>query len=208
METKAGKGEHCNPVTGNGTRQWHLHVAIRPPASCSYEQTRTRVANTHNARVPKLHNGTAYREGGGVPLQMRPPRALGNIQLVLWRVQPVGTPGRITSNRRHILANTTPCANSALAPGAAPTSTHIRRNMLANRVSHGNPALVRKQRIATTNSSHTTVSSTYGAHVHKAWRWPPSASSHKLTLSTTDASGDVVAPSGAYICRRLGVTPF
>ena len=141
-------------------------------------------------------------------LRVRPPRAFGNVQLALWRSQPVGTPpGRITISRRHMLAKGVPHANSAMVQKAAPTlttfaamcwqirlhtqislwhhkatptSTHIRRNMLANRVSHGNPALARKQRIATTNSSHTTVLSTYGAHVHKAWRWPPSASSHKF----------------------------
>ena len=165
-----------------------------------------------------------------------PPCAFGNVQLTLWRSQPVGTPpGRIASGRRHMLANTIPYANFTLAPGATPTSTHVRRsmlanttsyanfalapgatptsthtrrNMLANRASHGNPASVHRQRIATTNSSHATISSKYGAHIHKAWRWPPSASSHKFSLSAIDTLDGVVAPSGAYIFWHFGTTLF
>ena len=55
MGIKLGGNGHCNATMGNRTRQWHLHVAARSPASRTCTQTQTRVAITHKACVPKLH---------------------------------------------------------------------------------------------------------------------------------------------------------
>ena len=113
MEIKVVKGGHCDPAVGNGPRQQHLYGTARPSAGYSHEQTQTRVAITHKARVPKLH--AMCREGGGAPLRVRPPPRIWQcLTGAMASAAGRDPPGRITNSCRHMLAKGIPHANSAL----------------------------------------------------------------------------------------------
>ena len=121
-----------------------MYVTARPSAGYSHEQTQTRVAITHKARVPKLH--AIYREGGGVPLRVRPPRAFGNVQLALWRSQPVGTPPDVSQAVAATYWQIRFCMQTSLWHTSDAHINHIRRDMLANMTPHANFALAPKGR--------------------------------------------------------------